>query len=364
MKYILKQLKGLLIGSALIVLALCCLQRTDESGNISALDRLPDHDYITEISELMNQKRFGEAQTLCEDVIALNLPCAGKAEELKEQSKKESEKIFNRFFKAGKGFITGAPDSSPEELAGCIVSDMFMYGDIRDLTMQGYYKFTKKETDPVIAGLAAAGLLTEFVDVADWAPAVLKAFRKIGAITDEMGKYILKITDDILKKQKISSDGKIFFGNLKTLLDKAGFIRSGNIVKHAKNADEIAILAKSAEKSPHATHLVARAADRRACEVIDVVNKHKNSPTLMRKIAQKGAKSVKLITRTGKILHKGHPVQMLRQLLGKYFYLLCLILFSSGAVFICLSLKNMGTSVKKRIDFLRMGKQDDHHLAD
>ena len=337
----LKNLKGLLIGLALIALAVWLLFGGRATSDISVLDRLPDHDYISEINELIKQKRFGEAKTLCEDVIALQLPCAAQAEELKVQSKKESKKIFNRLYKVGKGFVSGNPDGSLEELGGSVVSDMLMYGDIRDLAQQGWYKVTGKETDPVIAGLAAVGLLTEFADVADWAPAALKAFRKIGAITDTLGKYILKITADIAKTRKLAPACKEFFGNLKTLLDKAGFIRSGSIVKYAQNADEIALLAKSTKNSPHATHLVARAADKRTCEVIEAVNKHKDSPALMKKIAQKGAKSVRLITRGGKILYKGHLAQILRQMLGGYFYLLCLVIASCGAFLICRSLKNI-----------------------
>jgi len=336
-----KKIKNLLIGVLLILAALWLLLGGRATSDISVLDRLPDHDYIAEINDLMKQQRWGEAKTLCEDVIALDLPCANAAKALKEKSETESKKIFNRLYKVGKGFITGDPDKSLEELGGSVASDMFMYGDIRDLAKQGYYKITGKETDAVVAALAALGLATEFFDVADWAPAALKAFRKIGAITDSMGKYIIKLSADIVKTKKINSSCKTFFKNLNALLNKAGFIRSGSIVKHAKNADDIALLAKNVKQSPHATHLVARAADKRTCEVIEAVNKHKDSPALMKKLAQKGADSVKLITRSGKIMYKGHLAQFLRQLLGGYFYLLCLILFGLGGFLIYRSIKNI-----------------------
>ena len=336
-----KKLKELLSGVLLIVLAVWLLFGGRATSDISALDRLPDHDYISEINELIKQKRFGEAKTLCEDVIALGLPCADKAQALKDQSEKESKKIFNRLYKAAKGFVTGEPDKSLEELGGSVVSDMVMYGDIRDLAKQGYYKITGKETDYVIVALAAAGLLTEFVDIADWFPAIMKAFRKVGAISDALGQYIVKICKNIGITKRADAACKVFFTNMKTLLDKSGFIRSANIIKHARSADDIAILAKSAEHAPHATHLVARAANQQTCELISAVNKHKDSPALMKKIAQKGAKSIRLITRTGKILHKGHLAQFLRQLLGWYFYLINLVLIVCGGFFIYLGLKNV-----------------------
>ena len=356
-----KRIKWLLLGIAFIAVAVWLWRGSFSTDDVSALDSLPDYDYISEINELMRQKRFGEAKTLCEDVIALDLPCADKAKVLKVQSEQESQKILNRLYKAGKGFITGEPDRSIEELGGSVVSDMVMYGDIRDLVKQGYFKLTGRETDPVIVGLATVGLLTEFVDVADWAPAALKAFRKIGAMTDSMGRYVMKISADIIKTKKVDSVGKTFFGNLKNMLNKAGFVRSAGIFKYAENADEIAVLAKSAEKSPHATHLVARAADKRTCEVIETVNRHKDSPALMRKIAQKGADSLKFITRSGKILYKNHPAQILRQCLGGYFYWLCLILFVCGGFFIYLSLRNIKTIF--RGDSKSQSKNDEDGIA-
>ena len=327
----------------LITLAILLLSGGRAANDISVLEKLPDHDYVAEIRNLMQHHRWGEAQTLCEDVIALELPCAAEIPALQAQCRRESGKISSRLYKAGKGFITGAPDNSLEELGGSVVSDMLMYGDIRDLAKQGWYKITGKETDPVIASLAALGLLTEFVDIADWAPAALKAFRKVGAMTDSMGKYILKMSADILKTKKIDPAAKAFFGNLKNMLNSSGFIRSGRMIKYADNADDIALLAKSAAKNPHAAHLVARAADKRTCEIIKAVNKHPDSPALMKKIAQKGAGSLKLISRTGKILYKRHLAQFLRILMGKYFYLLCIALALGGGFLIYRALKNIKT---------------------
>ena len=125
---ILAKCKSLIAGCALIVLALWLLFSSSTEQDFSALDRLPDHDYIAEINGLMKQKRWGEAKTLCEDVIALDLPCSNKAKELKNQCAKETVKIYNRIYKACKGFITGSPDGSVEELGGSVVSDIVMYG--------------------------------------------------------------------------------------------------------------------------------------------------------------------------------------------------------------------------------------------
>ena len=62
----------------------------------------------------------------------------------------------------------------------------------------------------------------------------------------------------------------------------------------------------------------------------------------MRKIAQKGAKSlkyVKMASRGSKIIPKQQIGKFLRQLLGNYFYILCIGLFIAGGLFIWKSLK-------------------------
>ena len=103
------------------------------------LENLPDYDYVSEIKSLIKGKRYGEAIVLCEDVQKLELPCAPEIAALKTQAEKESKSVWNRIYKSGRAFITGNPDGSIEEIGGSVVSDMVMYGDIRDLVKQGWY---------------------------------------------------------------------------------------------------------------------------------------------------------------------------------------------------------------------------------
>ena len=336
-----KKLKGIILGVLLISLSLYLFFTSNIKDDKSPIDNLPDYDYISEINTLIKEKRWSEANILCEDVIALDLPCAQDAAKLKKQTEKESKKIKNRLYKAVKGFVTGSPDNSIEELGGSIASDMFLYGDIRDLVKQGYYKITGKETDPVIVALASLGIATEAIDAIDWAPAVLKGFRKVGAISNSLGQFIIDISKKIVKTKKLSYAGN-FFKDFKVIFDKAGFVRSSQIIKHASNADDIALLAKSTKLSPNNTYLLSRIAKENTCDTIKTLNQHPNPKSLMRKIAQKGAKSlkyVKMASRGSKIIHKQQIGKFLRQMLGKYFYILCLGLFIAGGVIIWKSLK-------------------------
>lgn len=263
------------------------------------LNALPDHDYIAEIRQLIKDKRYGEAIILCEDVQKAELPCAAEAAALKAGAERENKSIWNRIYKSGRAFITGNPDGSIEEIGGSIASDMLMYGDIRDLVKQGYFKLTKQETDPLIATLAAVGLLTEFVDVADWAPAALKAMKKAGAITRKLADSLLTMCKKIIKTRKMDGAAKAFFKNTKNMLDSAGFIRTKNIFKHVEQADDLALLAAKTKGNAAVTHLVSKHAGKESVNVL------KNaSPGFVEKLVRKGRLALRLF----KSYHKHHAV--------------------------------------------------------
>ena len=263
------------------------------------LDALPDHDYISEIRQLIKEKRYGEALILCEDVQKLDLPCAADAAALKAEVEKENKKIWNRIYKSGRAFITGNPDGSIEEIGGSLISDMIMYGDVRDLVKQGYFKLTKKETDPLIAALAAIGLATEFVDIADWAPAALKAMQKAGVITRKLADTLLAMCQKIIKNRKIDKSAQAFFSDTKDMLDSAGFIRTKNMFRNIEHADDLAILAQKSQNNPALTHLVSR---HTADESVDVLKN--SSPELLKRVARKGRLAVRLV----KTSYKHHEV--------------------------------------------------------
>ena len=275
-------------------------RNVEDARSVQAeIDQLPDYDYVSEIKSLINEKRYGEAIVLCEDVQKLDLPCASEIAKLRSEAEKESKSVWNRIYKSGRAFITGNPDGSIEEIGGSVVSDMVMYGDIRDLVKQGWFKLTKQETDPLIAALAAIGLATEFVDVADWAPAALKAMKKAGAVSRKMADALLTMCKKIIKNRKMNGTAKAFFGNTRKMLDSAGFIRTKNMFKNVDKVDDLAIVAKKTKANPAVTHLVAKHS---GSQTVDVLKDA--SPEFLKMVARKGRLAVRLM----KSYHKHQAV--------------------------------------------------------
>ena len=302
-----KRVMRAFVGVLLIIVAVVVWNKyhaqyrnVEEAKAVMAeINNLPDYDYVSEIKSLIKEKRYGEAIILCEDVQKLKLPCASEAAAFKKQAEKESKKFWNIIWKTGRSFITGNPDGSIEEIGASVVSDMVIYGEIRDLVKQGWFKLTKQETDPLLAALAGAGLVTEFIDIADWGPAVLKAFRKIGAVSAKMADSLIAMFKNVAKTRKIDKGTKAFFGNTKKMVDSAGLIRTKNMFKYADNAGDLALLAKKSADNSSLCHLVAKHSGKQTVEVLKGA-----TPGFLKVVARKGRQAVRFM----KVYHKYHAV--------------------------------------------------------
>lgn len=300
-------------------------------------DALPDHDYLSEINSMIRKKQWNDAKTLCEDIIKAELPCAPEAERLMKQCDKESSFILNRAYKVGRGFITGSPDSSIEELSGSIASDMVLYGDLRDLTLQALYFMTGRKNDPVITALAVAGIATELTDFADWMPSFLKTVKKSGSMTAGMASKIVELSNQAVKQRKMPAEAKTLFSDSKSLVASCGVSRAGNIFKRLHGLEDLAHAVQAAKKSPHLTALSARHCTSGIGKVFKIATEKKHGMRLLKNIARTG----KIITRAGKILYKGQWEELILQIPDKFYLPLCILFLTAGAVLLrCGTRKN------------------------
>ena len=220
-------------------------------------EMLPDYNYIQIVKQLLHQNRFREASELCADIIAQELPGAEEAKALKKLCDQEISYAANRLRRGARGFITGSTNSV-EEAGGAIISDIIIYGDIRDLAMQGWFKITGQETDPLIICLASVGLCTELIQWADWMPAVLKAMRKAGALTERFAGNLQKLASKAVKTGKMDQASAQLFSNLSTLLRRNSFQRSACLLQYVETPKDLALYLKVAEHSPSAPYLLIK----------------------------------------------------------------------------------------------------------
>ncbi|MCJ8326787.1 MAG: hypothetical protein MJK08_06765 [Campylobacterales bacterium] len=181
-----------------------------------------------------------------------------------EKEIKENNTFFSKTIRNTKsfslGFIEGeANDSS--SLAGSIVSDMTLYGDLRDISKEGNKLIHNEDYDEIVLGISIIGLAltaTTYVSLGSAAPlkvgtSILKIAKKTNKLSKPFIKYISKtirktINIKQIKKIDFSSFSKIksSFKNVSKNIDvshsKELFSKINKIKKNTSSLDTIYLL--------------------------------------------------------------------------------------------------------------------------
>ncbi len=312
---------GFLLKIAMLAVALLMLPALLDAGKEADVplspEMLPDYNYIRIVKQLLHQNRFREASELCADIIAQDLPGMEEAKALKKLCDQEISYAANRLRRGAKGFITGSSNSL-EEAGGAIISDIIIYGDIRDLAMQGWFKINGQETDPLIICLASVGLCTELIQWADWMPAVLKAMRKAGALTERFAGNLQKMASKAVKTGKMDQASTSFFFNLSTLLRRNSFQRSACLLQYIETPKDLALCLKIAEHSPSTPYLLIKSGGSDGAFVLRKFGESQSGIRFLTQAARKGPagvaflkkytpyKSVKWGAHISKMIYMGH----------------------------------------------------------
>ena len=264
-----------------------------------SLEVLPNYNYVSDIKTLKEEGKLSEALEMARFVISHpDMPGQEDAKALEKDLENELTSVWGRTKRATRGFVSGSGNSI-EEIAGGITSDMIIYGDVRDLVKQGYYKVTGEETDPVIAALASIGLITEAVDFADWAPAVLKSFRKIGALSDKFAKFVLKVAKKSAKGRKLDGALKGVFTNLGHLTDKMGLGRTATVFKHVDGPADLASITEVAQKNADAAYFTVKNGGADGVNIVKRLGDTDEGIASMAQAAKKGPSGVAWLKKGG-----------------------------------------------------------------
>jgi len=288
--------------------------------NVLALVDLPNYNYIPDIKKLKEEGKLKEAYELAQYVTKNpDLPEYLEAQKLAEELDKEINSFWGRAKRVVNGFIFGSGDSI-EEIVGGMASDLIAYGDVRDLVKQGYYKITGKETDAVIVALASIGLLTEFVDIADWVPSILKAFRKVKSITNKFADFIISSCKKSAKAMKLDDSLGLAFKNIQKMVDKVGMSRGATIMKHIDTPLDLDVVVKMMDKNSDAVYLAVKNGGSDGIDVIKKVSSMDNGVDLLSMAGKKGPAGIQFLKKGG-IVHRYAIITRVGARLAKNIYL-------------------------------------------
>ncbi len=163
-------------------------------------------------------------------------------------------------------FAMGALTGEPRDFTGFLGSlslDLFVVGDIRDLAVQGYREASTGDGDMLILALSAVGLATTLSPHLDFAPALLKTFRRTGALGERFVKSFSRVARRAVSGGDFSRVGKITtdFGTAARALGPAPLAR---VMKHVDDPAELARVSKLAKANPPAVYGLTRMTNGRA----------------------------------------------------------------------------------------------------
>jgi hypothetical protein len=149
---------------------------------------------LQQARDLGRAGRWAEAKTLAEFVASH--PHLGDPAEAARIARR-ADFHLRSFWGQADSFLRGAASGEPTDTAsmlGSLSLDLFVVGDIRDLAVQGWREIRHGDGDTVILALSAVGLATSLAPNLDWAPAMLKAFRRVGALSGRFARQLGRLS--------------------------------------------------------------------------------------------------------------------------------------------------------------------------
>lgn len=181
------------VAVAAAVLALC-LRDWAAMRAREAMAALPTVNYAVQAEALLAEQRYSEALLVVQSGLnsVENPADYQRLVQLRGRIESERSSWGRRLREAAQGAVTGRGETM-EALAGAVVADLFVFGDLRDLTIEGVHAAQGQPVDEVLVALSGAGLLLTAVPSADLGTAVLKFARRLGALGEDLARAILRM---------------------------------------------------------------------------------------------------------------------------------------------------------------------------
>jgi hypothetical protein len=292
---------------ARLVLALFCLWAVavDTGPRLARLRlaALPGFDYAAEVAALRESARYGEALVVADAGLeALGAP--GQSAERAVLSAERERTLAARDSwvriagEVGMGALSGRAESL-EGLLGAVTADLFVVGDVRDLLIQGTKLAVDGEADPVLVVLSAVGLFTTLAPEVDWAPSLLKAARRVGAMSRGLGESIVRLGKSGAKGPIVA-----LAGDAAELAKRAGPGGALRVLRHADDVSDVSRLAgfvKAERRGAFALHVAGR-------EGAELVRAGPEGAAALLKATAKGERGVAWLRAGGKAVLRPHPI--------------------------------------------------------
>lgn len=329
----------------LLVLAIAAVVVMSDRAGL-ALHALQRTDPLPHAQALVAEERFAEADAWLDFFMEFDyVRSDAQVAALHAQIKEKRDGLLYQAGKAVTGFIKGESDETIGQVGG-VVSDFLVFGDVRDMGMQGWNYVSGEDVDEVLlvlstAGVAATGAqVASAVGTATTAGAASPALAgstaaKSALVTLKTAKRLGKLPKWLLKELKVAaaavkkskSFGKLedLFGDITTLARTRGGLE---LLKHTDDADDLRKMAKFSRAFEEKSIIMHQLAGKSAVEAAQNLN-HADELRALRVATTYGDEGVATMKRMGgdnflnalakkshrlKFLYKHAPVWLLKWL--------------------------------------------------
>jgi hypothetical protein len=295
------------------VLLFACWQDRPAAVATRQFESLPDFDFVAQAREFAGHEQFAEALLAIDTgLLYADDPARRTAlTTLKTEVETERDRLLRRFEQVGIGALSGRGET-PEALAGAVAADLFVFGDVRDLVIQAGQALRGQETDEVIVGLSAAGILLTAAPELDLGASLLKFARKVGALTQKMAGEVLRLSRKALRERSAAplTEGASDAAALSRAARPGGAVK---ILRGIEDAGELRIAARVAQQpgGPYALLSGGRGA------ITFLKDAGPPAEALLLRAVRKGPAAVGFVTRKGAFLLQAHPLLGLVKALRK-----------------------------------------------
>ncbi len=240
------------------------------------LEELPRYDYCAQGANLLADDRVLEATEMAQ---------AGGCNALLAQARAEWSGVTKTVERCAQGVWQGRS----QDVAGAscaIASDLFVVGDIRDLTRQGVNFATRQETDYFLAALSGAGLALTLAPQADLGVNVMKFARRAGTVGEPLAKTVSGLV-----RQQAWPQLRAVLSDAGRLTQRLGVTKTTEALRYADSPADLKALTAFADTKPNAV-LALKLGGKDAAKLTD--------DTLYYAASSRGPEGLELAVKRGK----------------------------------------------------------------
>lgn len=275
---------------------------------------------IEKTQTYINQKKYADAYEYLNYFMQFDyVKNNPEATKLLEEIKQHRSQLSYQTKKALEGALKGISDE-PIGNTAAIISDFFLFGDLRDLVIQGKNYFDEKEVDEVIVTLSAVGVIataTTYATAGTSSAAkagisTLKLARRANKLPTWLGRY-MKSMLPLMRQSKSIKPVKPIFNNIQILHKQVGTKNTLTLLSHTKNYKALPSLVKITTKYGKQTPVLLKLAGKNSINLLSSIKSASRSSVMyassfgkrgLEALSKLGSKT--FLLRMGKTAYKGN----------------------------------------------------------